>query len=455
VKILIIGGGISGLSAAYHLQKTKASAQIYLIEKEKRLGGKIETLHQDGYIIETGPESLVSYKPAAINLCQELGLSSEIIPSIPENRKTFFFLKGNLIPFPEGIFSAFQAPFFRTVKTLAQTPLLSPLGKLRIGLEPFIPPRQEDDDEAAGSFFSRRLGREFFNHLIAPFLSGIYGGDTENLSMKSVLPTFYAAEKKYGSLLKAILANKNKKSSSQQIPPFVSLKNGLGSLIDKLVKSLQKNRIDLGKSVVAVKNLPGGYQVLLENGERVESEILIIATPVQKTADILKDLDPEASKLLSEIPSSSASVVTLGFDQNDLSTLSNSYGFLISPEEKFPFLACTMSSNKWEGRAPEGKFIMRFYANTILDDPEKSTNEFLKQLPFFSKIKKKPELFLVHSHPNVMPEYRVSHEKKMEQIQRALTRHPGLFLAGNAYQGIGISDCILSGVKAAEKAVTT
>ena len=451
MKVLIIGGGISGLSAAYHLQKLNLPAQITLIEKEKRLGGKIETVCQNGFIIETGPESLVSYKPEAIHLCQELGLSSDIIHSIPENRKTSLYFNGKLIPLPEGIFSAFSAPAAQTVKALLKTPLLSPVGKLRMGLEPFIPAKKLEEDETAGSFFARRLGKEFFENLISPFLSGIYGGDPENLSMKSILPTFYSAEKKYGSFLKAIRANKKQKLPAEQTSPFVSLKNGLGSLVAKLSDSLINVSVEQGKIALSIRKNVKRYQVTLNTGETLEADIVLLTAPVQISGKLLKEIDPKLSDLLQEIPCSSASVITFGFNEKDLTPPLNSYGFLISRKENLPILACTLSSNKWEGRAPDGKFLMRFYANTILDDPKKITQLIFKHLDSVFKIKKDPELFLVHSHPRVMPEYRVYHQKKLEQIQTLLSNHKGLFLAGNAFQGIGISDCIQSGIKAAEQ----
>jgi len=445
IDVAVVGGGITGLVSAYIL--SRQNTNVVLIEESTRLGGKIATEKHGDFLVEAGPESLVRHKPAALTLCQELGLESELIEPKPENRKTFLLFKGRLVELPEGILSIFSQPLSKLASAFLSTPLLSFRAKWRLFLEPFVPANSKTEDESVESFFVRRIGKEFFQNLLEPLFSGVYGGNAGALSMKSLLPIFYEAEKKYGSLFKSAWNTKIKEKPQKSV--FVSLKNGLGSMVEKIVQGLSKDQIFLGKKVLSIAKKEKSYLLFFETGETLEAKNVLLAVPAFSSAKLVQSLDEDLAAVLQSIPYASALVFTFGFKKNQVKNKLQGYGYLVPKSEKLPLLACTWSSSKWENRAPKDTHLLRCYSDGN-QDPQKLQVEILKHLCSLFQIEGDPCLSLIHLHKNGLPQYVVGHEKKLEKVKSLLSNHPGLFIAGSSLYGVGIADCVASGKQIAQ-----
>lgn len=453
-QVVIVGGGITGLACAYHLLKKGLSCQVLLLEKEEKLGGKIRTEQHGSFVIETGPESFVRFKPAPLGLCEEVGLTDQLIEPKPENRKTYLLHHGKLLEMPEGIFSPFSQSFASLFKTFAFSPFFSVAGKMRIAVEPMIPKPKIPQDEPLKHFIERRLGREFYANLLAPLLMGVYGGDPAPLSTKLVLREYYEAEQKFGSLFRAFLNSPpNRKRSAKSV--FVTLQNGLFTLIERLSKLLGKEVFRVGAPVKEIVKESPGYRIVPLDRTPILADAVLLTTPAYAAAAVTKSLDGSLSAALEQIPYASSTVMTLAFHRDQVTHPLTGYGFLVPQKENLSFTACTWTSSKWPKRAPEGEILLRIYVPETAHDPERSLAQACRELEPLLGFTSKPILSLAHSHPQSLPQYLTGHEENVTRIEKLLlSRHPGLFVAGAAYHGVGIADCIQSGQKGADQLAT-
>jgi oxygen-dependent protoporphyrinogen oxidase len=468
-QLVIIGGGIAGLSAAYYATKKFPEAQITVIESSNQWGGKISTdrvTFDDGqFIIEGGPDSFLVMKPYASALCKELGLSERLHGTNPNQKNTYVLHRNKLEPLPDGL--SMMIP--TNVQAILKSHLVSWFGKARMGLDFIQPAKNINDDESLGSFVSRRLGREAYENLIEPLMSGIYAGDGDQLSLASTFPYLRDLEIKYGSLARGALQMRkqsNGKSVQGSRSAFLTPTTGLAEIVEKLVESL-KSKVDprlntkvlriLALGQVEGTNYQSQYQVELETGETLEADSIILATPAFVSGTLLASFDPVLASVLTSIPYASTATVSLAYRQSDLTRELDGYGYVIPRREGRKALACTWTSTKFPHRAPAGYALIRVFVGRAGQDIPWNENDLLalakEELNLTLGIKAEPILSRVFMWNKAMPQYNLGHPEILKRIDATLENHPGLALAGNGYRGIGIPDCIHSGELAVERAL--
>jgi oxygen-dependent protoporphyrinogen oxidase len=465
-QIVILGGGITGLSAAFYVQKLfgeqKLPVSITVIEQSEHLGGKINTLHKEGFIIEKGPDSFLARKMPMIELTQELGLEDQLVPTNPQAKKTYILRKGRLHRMPAGLVLGIPTQMMPFLKTN----LLSIKGKLRAGLDLLLPQRKESSDESLGGFLERRLGREVVENIAEPLLAGIYAGDTRKLSLQATFPQFQVSEHKFGSLIKGMLANKKNPAVVTDAPEvaknslFLSYKNGLRTIIDGLVGALKETKLLTGQTAVAINALARGYQITLANGERVAADGIIVALPAFATAKLFPQI--QLVQALAQIPYVSVANVILAFDHRNIGHDLDGSGFLVPRKEGRFITACTWTSAKWKHTAPDDKVLLRCYVGrsgaegwTALSDKEivKLVRNDLQQILGISA---EPAFTEVTRLLRSMPQYPVGHLQTIKAARNQLNETmPEVFLAGAAYQGVGLPDCIQQGKEAAQQVMNS
>jgi oxygen-dependent protoporphyrinogen oxidase len=457
VRVVIIGGGISGLSTAYYL--SKAGIEATLIESRSRLGGVIETVNVEGCTIEAGPDSFLSAKPAAMELIRELGLVDQVIGSNDHVRKTYLWKGGRLVALPDGLMMMVPT----RILPLLTTGLLSWSTKIRMGMELFRPPKSRNGDESVAEFVNEHYGEEAVDYLAEPLLSGIYGGNPKELSVTSVLPRFVELSSRYGSLTRGVLAERAKAARGAPghgggTPLFRTLKGGLGQMTAAVVRSLE-GRTDIRHArAEIVERVGAGFRIRLAGGW-LECDHLVIACEAHSGAALLAGLDARLGELLGGIPYSSSMVVALGFDAADFPKPPEGFGFLVPRKERRRLVACTWIGTKFSHRVPEGKIVARcFLGGTddagVLDESDESvTAEVVDELHRIARFSAQPRFTRIFRWPRSMAQYSVGHPQRLAEIERRTAAIPGLYLAGNAYQGIGVPDCIRMGRLAAEKIV--
>jgi oxygen-dependent protoporphyrinogen oxidase len=464
-NLMIVGGGISGLSAAYYAKKIfeeqDIPVNITLIEKGKTLGGKIQTVHRDGFVIERGPDSFLSRRTPIIELSKELGLDNEWVATNPKAKKTYILHKGSLHRIPPGLILGVPTQ----VTPFIKTGLISPLGKLRAGLDLLLPKRQNNNDESLGHFLERRLGREVVTHIAEPLLSGIYAGDAYGLSLQTTFPQLRAIEKQKRSLILGMLANKNKMQSDTELPNiakesmFLSYQQGLSSLVKKIEQVLHNVDIRTNQSVVKIRKSEQGYRVDMSREESKHVDALILAVPAYSAANLLPDI--ASMKALANIPYVSVANVVMAFNEEDLQLEFDGSGFVVPRKESRYITACTWTSSKWMHVAPKGKILLRAYVGRSgaeeidhLDDGQILQN-VQHDLQTLMGITAKPTFYEINRWPKSMPQYPVGHTEHIQQVRDDLRRkRPGIYLCGAGYQGVGIPDCIRQGKEAAEQSLS-
>ncbi len=461
IRIVIIGGGIAGLSAAYYAKKNIPAAQIRLIEASNRWGGKITTdrvpFDHGQFIIEGGPDTFLATKPYATALCQELGLADRLHGTNPQKKNTYVLNKGRLLPLPDGL--AMMIP--TNIQAILKSGLVSWIGKGRMGLDFLQPAKAVDDDESLGAFVSRRLGREAYENLIEPLMSGIYAGDGDQLSLASTFPYLRDLELKYGSLARGALqmrAKSNGKSVQGSRSAFLTPTTGLAEIVEALVNHLEVHKVDsrLNTTVTFINHLkPGNWHVTLNTGELLLADGLILATPAYVSGKILRSVDPSLASVLESIDYASTATISLAYRQGDLPRDLDGYGYVIPRREGRKALACTWTSTKFPHRAPEGYALIRVFVGRAGQDVPWNETDLLnlakEELKLTLGITAEPMLQRVFLWEKAMPQYNLGHPDKLKQIDAALGNYPGLALAGNGYRGIGIPDCIRSGELAVER----
>lgn len=467
MRIAIIGGGIAGLSAAYELELARLAGQpveYALFEAGSRPGGVIASSVVDGTVIERGPDSFLTEKPAAAQLCRELGLGDQLMASNDAERRTYILVRNRLVPLPDGL-------MFLIPTKLAPTLLTGLFGlatKLRMGVELLQRPQPRVEDESVAALVRRHYGQQAVDRLADPLLSGIYGGDAEELSAQSVLPRLVEMESKYGSLTRGMLAGlrARRAASAEGVSPappvFTTLRGGLQPMIDALVARLDASALHLEAPVEAVKSLGrGNGWRIFHAGVAQAFDAVILATPAWAAAEMLRSADAALSTELFGIPYSSSVTVNLVYSGDDLDPLPPGFGFLVPAVERRAMLACTFIHRKFPGRTAPGKTVLRVFlggANNahLLERTNEEIEDIVRrELRQILSVTAKPDLVEVQRWPRAMAQYAVGHRARMQRIQARLADLPGLRLVGNAYDGIGISDCIRLGRKAANELVAT
>jgi oxygen-dependent protoporphyrinogen oxidase len=460
-RIAIIGGGISGLAAAFALEghrRDGAEVEYVLFESSPRLGGVLRTEHIDGCIVEAAPDSYLTEKPWATDLARELGLDGQLISSNDANRKTYILTRGRLVELPDGLM--FMVP--TKILPTGLSPLFSLKTKLRMTQELFHPRRAAEQDESVASFVERHYGAEMVDRLADPLLSGIYGGEAATLSVRAVLPRFAEMERTHGSLGRAMLAARKKTSSAatKPAPPiFTSLRNGMQSMADTLVSRLTGTLLT-NAFVQALQPQAGGW--LVSAGMQSDQfDSVILALPAPAAAQVLRLASADLAAELAAIRYSSSITVGIGYDGDVRRSLPPGFGFLVPRSEGKRLLAATFVHNKFPHRAPDDRALLRcFFAGANAENVWPLADDQIvgivrNELQQILGLRAAPLFARVYKWKSAMAQYGVGHLDRLDRIQRLCQPLTGLALAGNAYRGIGVPDCIRSGREAAEQAVKT
>ncbi len=439
--VAIVGGGISGLSAAYELDQR--GVDYVLLETSSRFGGVIQTHHVDGFTIDGGPDSLLVQKPAAIELCHELGLGDRLVPTLPP--RTAYILRGDrLAPLPHTSVLGIPTrllPFLRSG-------LLSPAGIARVAAEVVIPASHSPADESVGAFFRRRFGQQSVDYIAEPLLAGIHAGDVERLSMQSLFPRLVRAEREHGSLIRRF---RSQAAASRPVDGmFRSLPNGLGELTAALVARLAPHRLRADHPVarVSAADRPNRFSITTSEATFTASQVLL-ATPAPVTARLVDTVDPDLSRLCGDIRYTSTATVVLGYRATAVGRSFPGTGFVVPRLERArSLMAGSWVSSKWPGRAPEGSVLFRGFLGGVRDpNAVTRSDDWLvdaahKDFADLLKLTESPTLRRVFRWPHLNPQHDVGHLGRLESIDRCLERWPGLHLTGAGFHGVGIPDCI-------------
>jgi protoporphyrinogen/coproporphyrinogen III oxidase len=444
-RVLVVGGGIAGLAAARQLEALIPDGEVVLVERSERLGGKLLTEREGGFVVEGAADSFLSRKPRGVGLSQELGL--ELVGRRPEHAKTFVRSGGKLHPLPAGLTGMIPT----NLDALEQSTLLSREGRERLAAEIEIPVAPPDGDESIASFVSRRLGPEAYEMLVEPLMTGIYGGDGDQLSLQATYPNLRALELEHGSVVRGLASQP---VAASPHPPFVSFRGGMQSLVDGLAAELRRTNLLLRFVADRLDFVDGRYAVALRGGSSVEADGVVLALPAFAVAKLFSGLDVELAQMHEEIPYASSAIVSLGYRRDEVPHPLDGYGYLVPRAEASDVLACTWSSSKWSHRAPADRVLLRIYAGRVgRRDVTRMTKAQLLVLARgeldLLGIDAEPSFVRIHRWRYGMPQYVLGHPERLERIDTALERHSGLALAGAAYRGVGIPDCIHSGEQAA------
>lgn len=465
-RVIVVGGGIAGLATAYYLEKQSAAeglpVDLTVLEAGSHWGGKIITTRREGFIVEGGPDTFLATKPWGVALCRELGLEPRLHGTNPKQRATYVLHGGKLRPLPDGLTMMIPTRF----GPMARTSLLSWPQKARMGLDFFLPAKDGEDEESLGSFVSRRLGRAAYEHLIEPLMSGIYAGDGDRLSLQATFPYLRELEREHGGLVKGALHMRRKMARNGKSAPgsrsaFLTPTTGLAEIVEALVKRLTVRGVTLrtGAPVQAVHPEGPGYRVELETGESLRTDAVILAAPAFAAADMIEEMDAELAGHLRQIPYVSTATISLAYREAVLPRPLDGYGYVIPRREGRRALACTWTSTKFPHRAPEGFALLRVFAGRAGEEDDLPTDKAglidlaREELRETLGIHAEPLFAEVFFWEKAMPQYNLGHPRRLERIDSALERFPGLALAGNGYRGIGIPDCIHSGERAARSVV--
>ncbi len=448
--VVIVGGGISGLSALHFLRTRKASKSVHLFEADSRLGGTIGTDIIDGYSFDWGPNGFLDREPLTLQLCEELGLNDQLERANPNVSNRFILRGGRLRPVP------MSPPKF------LMSDILSWPGKLRLAKEPFAAKRPDGIDESIYDFGKRRIGQEAADYLIQPMVSGVFGGVASKLSLKSCFPAMREMEDEYGSLFKAMIAKakkakaEGKKSGGPSGPGgwLTSFHGGLNRIIERFHEKYA-DCITSGSAVAHVKRDGNGYLVTFEDGSTAQAGAVILATPSYQAAKIVSHLSLQLTDSLRQIPYAPISVICMGYDAKQIKRSMDGFGFLVPSKENRRILGSIWTSSIFDKRAPEGKIQFRTMVggDGDHDSINLSDDDLLaavkKDLGDVIGIDGEPELVRIYRWKYGIPQYRIGHSKIMTSIESELASNSGLFLANNAYYGISLNDCVKQAFKVA------
>jgi oxygen-dependent protoporphyrinogen oxidase len=457
--IAVIGGGIAGLAAAHRLHELSPSSSIALFEASDRLGGVLRTECQDGFLLELGADNFITNVPWGVELCRRIGLERELIETNPNNRRALIVRGGALYPVPEG----FMLMEPRELWPVLASPLLSMRGKARLLGEFFIRSRRMDGDESLASFARRRLGREAFERLVQPLAAGIYTADPEKLSLAATMPRFLEMERRHGGLIRAArrlrAANSQEPGSGARYSLFVAPRWGMQALADAVAARLPAGTVRLSTPVRGLTPRgAGGWNVSIEPAlEPMTFDAVILATPAPVTAHLTEPFDGSLSANLAAIPYASSAVVLLGYENTQMGRPPDGFGFVVPDIERRPILAASFTSVKFPDRAPPGCTLVRvFLGGAARPELVDRTDAELVAIA----AEQSAELLNIHGPPILshvarwraaMPQYHLGHLDRVAAIDERIKAWPGLELAGNAYEGVGVPHTIRSGELAAER----
>ncbi|HEX3321844.1 MAG TPA: protoporphyrinogen oxidase [Terriglobales bacterium] len=462
-RIAIVGGGVAGLSAAFALEqeRTSASAPIeyVLFESSAKLGGVLVTEHVDNCVVEGGPDSFISEKPWAADLCREIGLEDQLIGSNDAERKTYILVNGRLVAMPDGLMFMVPTKILPTVLS----PLFGIGTKLRMASEWFHPPHKASGDETVAALVARHYGSEMVHRLADPLLAGVYGGEAGQLSVRAVLPRFAEMEAKHGSLGRAMLSARRHMGHASKMPArplFTSLRDGMQQMIEAISSRVTRSYLRTTQEVQAIQPIRDGWLLTARN-QSDHFDAVILALPTQVAARLAQPFATDLATELAAIQYSSSVTVTLGYDEKVRRLLPPGFGFLVPRSEGVRMLACTFVHNKFPHRAPENRALIRCFLGgardeQILSCSEKDIIELVRrELKQVVGVESEPLFTRVYKWRSAMAQYAVGHLDRLDRIDRACAQIPGLFLAGNGYRGIGVPDCVRSGKEAAAKALSS
>jgi oxygen-dependent protoporphyrinogen oxidase len=465
-RVVIVGGGLSGLVAAHRLAARatgRRPIEVVVLEAKDRVGGAIWTDREKGFLLEGGADSFITNKPWGLDLCKALGLGDQIIGPEASHRRSFVVRDGRLLPVPEGF--VLMAP--QRIGPILTTPILSFRGKVRLLMDLVLPRRNDEYDESLAAFVKRRLGREALDRLVQPLVGGIYTADPNELSLRATLPQFLAMEREHGGLIRGAIAQarKNKSADKQasgaRYGLFVSLIDGMDTLPKALARALPPGTVQTGTAVRRVVRPEGGgpWRVELLDGPAIEAGGVILATEAHASARLLDGFDPELALHLRSIPYASSAIVTVAYPRDQVTHPLDGFGAVIPAIEGRKVLAISFSSIKFPGRAPSGTVLMRVFVGGAtqpeLYDLDDAAIEalVLEELGQLLGATGTPLLIRVARHPRAMPQYTLGHLDRVATIRQRLLRHPRLILAGNAFDGVGIPDVVRAGQESADALV--
>lgn len=459
--IAVVGAGIAGLAAAHRIVELSHAhhtpVDVKLFEAGPRLGGSIATERTDGFVIEAGPDSFLSEKPWALALCERLGVTNRLVGTREEFRRTYVVRRGRLYPLPDGFL--LLAP--TRLWPLAVSGLFSWPGKLRMALDLVLPRGTPCTDESLRSFVTRRLGREALERVAQPLVGGIYTADADTLSLAATMPRFLEMERKHRSIILAMWRQQRRANpaartgSGARWSLFVSFDNGMQTLVDLLAERIPTGSIFLQTPLFGLARLPDHRWRLNAN---VECDAVVLATPAHTSSRLVAPVDPDLGQELGGIAYASSATLTLAYRRADIPRPLDSFGFVVPLIEGNGMVACTFSSLKYPGRAPEDFVLLRTFVGGAAqqhvferDDQLIETN-VRRELRTLLGITAEPVLRRLHRHKDAMPQYYVGHLDRIARIEAGLAQLPGLFVAGSAYRGVGVPDCVHTGEMAAEAA---
>lgn len=472
-RIAVVGAGIAGLAAAHRLvelsRERNVSIDLHLYDAAPRPGGSIATERTDGFVIEAGPDSFISEKPWALQLSERIGLTPRLVRTRDENRRTYVVHDGTLHSLPDGFLLLAPTQFW----PLLTTRLFTWPGKVRMALDLLLPRGPQRSDESLGSFVTRRLGREALERVAQPLIGGIYTADPDDLSLAATMPRFLEMERRSRSIIWAMWNAQRqhpttaRATSGARWSLFVSVDDGMQTMVDTIAQRLPEGVVRCGTGLAGltcdtatVAGVPHTWKLRLSDGSTTDVDALILATPAHRSATLLAEVDAGLSSELEGIPYASSATVNLAYPTSAFPRPVESFGFVVPFVEARSIIACTYSSIKYPGRAPEGYVLLRAFVGGALqrerfaDDDATMITRVRQELEALLGVTAAPVLTRVNRHHQAMPQYRVGHLDRMARIDARLAALPGLALAGNAYRGVGIPDCIHTGEQAAVTVLT-
>jgi protoporphyrinogen/coproporphyrinogen III oxidase len=466
-RVVVIGGGIAGLAAAHRVvelsRERGLDVEIQLLEASARLGGSIASERIGDFLVEAGPDSFITEKPWALRLCERIGLSSRLVSTQSAYQKIYIVHRGQLVALPEGFFLLAPtrlAPFI-------ETPLFSWAGKLRMAAELFLPRGKAEEDESLGAFVRRRFGDEALERVAQPLVGGIYASDPAKLSLGATMPRFREMERQRRSVILAMWSEQRRRARSRESGSgarwslFVTLMGGMQELVDALAARLPKGTLYTDMPVTSLSQGADvkSWRITVASGEFISADAVILATPAFQSAVLLSAVAPTAVSELRQISYVSTATVSLAYRRSDFPKSPDSFGFVVPAVEGRKIMACTFSSLKYPGRAPQDHLLLRAFvggalqAELFLDDDATITRNVRTELASLLGVNAKPVFARIWRYPNSMPQYHIGHEARIGRIESFLRQFPTLALAGSAYHGVGISDCVRTGEEAAENII--
>ncbi|WP_417745008.1 protoporphyrinogen oxidase [Rosistilla oblonga] len=459
-RVAVIGGGISGLVAAFDLRHRHPEWDVVLYEASDRVGGVIRTLRQDDFLLEFGADSFSVQPPGAIQLCRDLGIEDRLVDPLEANRRAFILHAGKLVPVPEGF--ALLRP--TDLKKLLASPLLSIPGRLRLVAEAFIRGKSDDSDESLQSFAIRRFGREAFDRLIQPLVAGIYTADASKLSMQATMPQFVALETEHGGMVRATRALQKqskddaaRSASGARYAQFRSLPGGMGELFDTLVDRIGESNIRRGQRIASLQQAGDSWNIESDRGEAASYDAVIVALPGPAASTLLRPLAQEAAEELAEIPYASSALVLLGVGKDQVAHPLDGFGMVVPAIEKREIIAASFLNRKFADRAPDDMHLIRVFIGGAMQSHllERSDDELIetarRELAAMIGLQGPAKIQRVARWNNAMPQYHVGHCDRRDRVELAIGQLPGLELAGNALHGVGIAHCIRTARAAADR----